>query len=202
MTNAHYVDNKQLYQAIVEYRKIVKECEAEGKPRPPIPRYIGHCMLMIANRLSTKPNFVNYPYREEMVSDGVENCVCYFDNYNPDRYDNPFAYFTQIIYFAFLRRIQKEKKQLYIKHKSLENSIIMNELVEVGDVDDGDFVPAYSGLDSENTSDFVKAFESNLDKKRKKRKKGVEKFIEEDEESIALPVTELEDDEDVSSRTG
>ena len=202
MTNAHYVDNKQLYQAIVEYRKIVKECEAEGKPRPPIPRYIGHCMLMIANRLSTKPNFVNYPYREEMVSDGVENCVCYFDNYNPDRYDNPFAYFTQIIYFAFLRRIQKEKKQLYIKHKSLENSIIMNELVEVGDVDDGDFVPAYSGLDNENTSDFVKAFESNLDKKRKKRKKGVEKFIEEDEESIALPVTELEDDEDVSSRTG
>jgi len=202
MTNAHYVDNKQLYQAIVEYRKIVKECEAEGKPRPPIPRYIGHCMLMIANRLSTKPNFVNYPYREEMVSDGVENCVCYFDNYNPDRYDNPFAYFTQIIYFAFLRRIQKEKKQLYIKHKSLENSIIMNELVEVGDVDDGDFVPAYSGLDSENTSDFVKAFESNLDKKRKKRKKGVEKFIEEDEEGIALPVTELEDDEDVSSRTG
>ena len=202
MTNAHYVDNKQLYQAIVEYRKIVKECEAEGKPRPPIPRYIGHCMLMIANRLSTKPNFVNYPYREEMVSDGVENCVCYFDNYNPDRYDNPFAYFTQIIYFAFLRRIQKEKKQLYIKHKSLENSIIMNELVEVGDVDDGDFVPAYSGLDSENTSDFVKAFESNLDKKRKKRKKGVEKFIEEDEEGIAVPVTELEDDEDVSSRTG
>ena len=78
----------------------------------------------------------------------------------------------------------------------------MNELVEVGDVDDGDFVPAYSGLDSENTSDFVKAFESNLDKKRKKRKKGVEKFIEEDEEGIALPVTELEDDEDVSSRTG
>lgn len=201
MTNAHYVDNKKLYQAIVEYRKIIKECEAEGKPRPPIPRYVGHCMLMIANRLSTKPNFVNYPYREEMISDGVENCVCYFDNYNPERYDNPFAYFTQIIYFAFLRRIQKEKKQLYIKHKALENSIIMNELVESGDMDDGDFVPSYVDLDNENTSDFVKAFESNLDKKRKKRKKGVEKFIEEDEGEV-VPDIELEDDEDVSGHTG
>lgn len=203
--NAHYVDNKKLYQAIVEYRKVVKECEEQGKERPPIPKYVGHCMLMIANRLSTKPNFVNYSYREEMISDGIENCVCYFDNYNPDRYDNPFAYFTQIIYFAFLRRIQKEKKQLYVKHKILENSIIMNEMVEQSEMDDGDFRPSYIDLDNENMSEFVKTFENNLDKKRKKRKQGIEKFIEDDEQLLDADTIideVLEDVEDVSSDIG
>jgi hypothetical protein len=181
MVNAHYVDNKKFYQAIVEYRKVVREKEAAGLDRPPIPSYIGHCMLMIANRLSLKPNFVNYSYREEMISDGVENCVCYFDNYDPDKYDNPFAYFTQIIYFAFLRRIQKEKKQLYIKHKTLENSFILDELYESGENDDMDFKPSYIDMENENMSEFIRTFESNLDKKRKKRKKGLDKFIEDEE---------------------
>lgn len=181
MSNAHYVDNKKLYQAIVEYKQLVLDKEAAGQPKPPIPSYIGHCMLMIASRLSLKPNFVNYSYREEMISDGIENCICYFDNYNPARSDNPFAYFTQIIYFAFLRRIQKEKKQLYIKHKSLENSYLMDELVEHGDQDDIDFRPSFMAIENENTSDFVRAFETNLDKKRKKRKQGVERFIEDEE---------------------
>jgi len=202
MPNAHYVDNKKLYQAIVEYRKICKEKDELGELRPPIPTYIGHCMLMIANRLSLKPNFVNYSYREEMISDGIENCVCYFDNYNPDRYDNPFAYFTQIIYFAFLRRIQKEKKQLYIKHKSLENSILMNELVEQGEFDsDDEFIPAYIDLENENTSDFIKSFEDNLSKKRKKRKKGLEIFIEDDEQEEPI-IEEVLEDEDEDSDTG
>jgi hypothetical protein len=201
MSNAHYVDNKKLYQAIVEYRKVCKEKDEAGELRPPIPTYIGHCMLMIANRLSLKPNFVNYSYREEMISDGIENCVCYFDNYNPDRYDNPFAYFTQIIYFAFLRRIQKEKKQLYIKHKSLENSLIMNELVEQGEYDDDEFVPAYIDLDNENTSDFIRAFEDNLNKKRKKRKQGLDKFIEDEGEEVD-PDDELLEDDNEDRNTG
>lgn len=195
-TNTHYVDNRRLYQAIVEYRQTVKESEAAGKERPPIPRYVGHCMLMIAERLSTKPNFVNYPYREEMISDGVENCVCYFDNYDPDRYDNPFAYFTQIIYFAFLRRIQKEKKQLYVKHKMFENSILMNEIFDQADHDEGDFVASSADLTNENMSDFIKTFENNLDKKRKKRKKGIEKFIDEEDESVDAVDGLLEDEED------
>lgn len=196
MTNAHYVDNKKLYQAIVEHHKDVKACEEAGKPRPPIPRYVGECMLLIAKRLSTRPNFVNYPYREEMISDGVENCVCYFNNYNPDRYDNPFAYFTQIIYFAFLRRIHKEKKQLYVKHKALENSILFNEMFEVGEGDDGEFKASTSDLDNENMSDFIKTFENNLDKKRKKRKKGLEKFIEDDDIDIDKLTEDLVDDEE------
>jgi len=200
MTNAHYVDNKKLYLAIVEYRKVIKQAKQDGIERPPIPRYVGDCMLLIAKRLSTKPNFVNYPYREEMISDGIENCVCYFDNYDPDRYDNPFAYFTQIIYFAFLRRIQKEKKQLYIKHKALENSVLLNELFDQGELDDGEYKISTSDLDNENMSDFIKSFEINLDKKRKKRKQGVEKFMQgEQEEAVDLVPELIEDGEDEDS---
>ena len=114
----HYVDNKHLYSVIVEYKALVAEAAAENKPKPLIPNYVGHCILQIGKRLSTKPNFINYSYRDEMISDGVENCISYFDNFDPAKSSNPFAYFTQIIYYAFLRRIQKEKKQSYIKHKA------------------------------------------------------------------------------------
>lgn len=166
MTNSHYVDNKKLYLAIVEYRREVRESESLKKPIPPIPSYIGHCMLMIANRLSTRPNFINYTYRDEMISDGVENCISYFNNYDPDRYNNPFAYFTQIIYFAFLRRIQKEKKQLYIKHKAFENSVVMSEMFNQQELDD-EFIHISTDVDNENMNDFIRNFEDNLDKKCK-----------------------------------
>jgi len=178
----HYVDNKKLLEAIIEYRKKTTEFKA-GKHliKPPIPNYIGECMLLIAQRLSYKPNFINYSYREEMISDGIENCVSYIDNFDPEKSNNPFAYFTQIIYFAFLRRIQKEKKQLYIKHKSLENSLIMNTLIEQNEFDESEFAPAYVDMDNENMNEFIMAFEDNLDKKKIKRKKGLEKFIEDEE---------------------
>ena len=136
---------------------------------------------MIAQRLSYKPNFINYSYREEMISDGIENCISYIDNFDPSKSDNPFAYFTQIIYYAFLRRIQKEKKQLYIKHKVLGNSLLMNTLIEQGENDEGEFTPAYIDMENENMNDFILNFEENLDKKKKLRKKGLEKFIEEEE---------------------
>lgn len=174
----HYVDNKHLFAVIVEYKQAVAQAEADNKPKPMIPNYVGECILLIAKRLSTKPNFVNYSYRDEMISDGIENCISYFDNFDPEKSTNPFAYFTQIIYFAFLRRIQKEKKQTYIKHKTAENSMLFNELVEQGE--DGEFVFNPQDFDTENVSDFVKAFEVNIDKKKVKRKKGLDKFIEDD----------------------
>lgn len=176
----HYVDNKQLFLVIVEYKASVAEAKANDKPKPIIPNYVGECILLIARRLSTKPNFVNYSYRDEMISDGIENCISYFDNFDPEKSTNPFAYFTQIIYFAFLRRIQKEKKQTYIKHKTTENSMLFNELVEQGEDSDALFTPM--DFDSENVSDFVKAFEDNIDKKKVKRKKGIDLFIEEDDD--------------------
>ena len=118
----HYVNNKEFLAALIRYREDVEIAQIQDKPKPVIPRYIGECFLKIANHLSFKPNFVNYMFKEDMISDGIENCVQYIHNFNPEKSQNPFAYFTQIIYYAFLRRIQKEKKQLEIKSKILERS--------------------------------------------------------------------------------
>lgn len=114
---AHYVSNADFLAAIVEMRAKVEEAKAKGLPKPIVSNYIGECILKIATHLSYKPNFIGYSYREEMISDGIENCLQYIGNFDPDKSSNPFAYFTQIIYYAFLRRIAKEKKQTYIKGK-------------------------------------------------------------------------------------
>jgi len=118
----HYVNNKEFLAAIIEYKDKVALAEIRGEPKPRITNYLGECFLKIATHLSYKPNFVNYMFKDDMICDGIENCVQYINNFNPEKSSNPFAYFTQIIHFAFLRRIQKEKKQLEIKTKILERS--------------------------------------------------------------------------------
>ncbi len=118
----HYVNNKEFLAALITYRENVEIARLQDKTKPVIPRYIGECFLKIANHLSFKPNFVNYMFKEDMISDGIENCVQYIHNFNPEKSQNPFAYFTQIIHYAFLRRIQREKRQLEIKNKILEKS--------------------------------------------------------------------------------
>ena len=179
----HYVDNKKLYEEMKNYLDAVKEGEESDGDKPRIPEYIGECLLKISTRLSTKPNFINYTYRDEMISDGIENCVNYIGNFNPEKSNNPFAYFTQIIYYAFLRRIQREKKQLYIKHKSLERSVIYDELASTdGNPEQGD-QGAYVNLDTPYMTDFVENFERKEAEKKEARKKkkketGLEKFAE------------------------
>ena len=118
----HYVNNKEFLEALVIFKAQCARAEEAGEKRPPISNYIGECFLKIATHLSYKPNFVNYMFREDMICDGIENCVQYIQNFNPDKSKNPFAYFTQIIYYAFLRRIQKEKRQLEIKNKIVDKS--------------------------------------------------------------------------------
>ena len=118
----HYVNNKEFLAAIIDYKQQIVDAEELGKPKPRIPNYIGECFLKIATHLSYKPNFVNYMFKDDMVCDGIENCVQYINNFNPEKSQNPFAYFTQIIHYAFLRRIQREKKQMEIKNKILERS--------------------------------------------------------------------------------
>ena len=118
----HYVNNKELLEALIVYREKVAIAKEKDLPKPRITNYLGSCFLKIATHLSYKPNFVNYMFREDMICDGIENCLQYIDNFNPEKSSNPFAYFTQIIYYAFLRRIQKEKKQMEIKNKILEKS--------------------------------------------------------------------------------
>jgi len=188
----HYVDNKKLYSVIVQYKADVAAAVAAKQPKPEIPSYVGVCVLLIAQRLSTKPNFINYSYREEMVSDGIENCISYFDNFDPTKSDNPFAYFTQIIYYAFLRRIQKEKKQQYIKHKAMENSLVFNTMVEQSDVEGDEFFVNAAEYGNDTSSDFVKAFEKNLADKKVQRKKGVELFIDDADTEEVLPESDEE----------
>jgi hypothetical protein len=118
----HYVNNKELLDALIVYKEKIEIAKQQGLPKPQITNYLGECFLKIATQYSYKPNFVNYMYREDMISDGIENCVQYIHNFNPEKSKNPFAYFTQIIHYAFLRRIQKEKRQMDIKTKIIEKT--------------------------------------------------------------------------------
>ena len=120
--NQHYVDNQKFLKAIVDYRDKVELSKIRETKKPRIDEYIGDCFLKIATHLSYRPNFINYMYKEDMISDGVENCVQYIDNFDPAKSRNPFAYFTQIVYYAFLRRIAKEKRQQSIREKIIEKS--------------------------------------------------------------------------------
>ena len=118
----HYVNNKEFFAAMVDYKKSVNRAKRLKQNKPLVPDYVGECFLKIANHLSYRPNFINYTYRDDMISDGIENCLQYMSNFNPEKSNNPFAYFTQIIYYAFIRRIQKEKKQQDVKAKLIANS--------------------------------------------------------------------------------
>jgi hypothetical protein len=118
----HYVNNKEFLQAMIEYKDRCDKADKRKRKRPPVTNYIGECFLKIANHLSYRPNFINYTFRDDMISDGIENCLQYLNNFNPKKSNNPFAYFTQIIYYAFIRRIQKEKKQANIKYKMIEQA--------------------------------------------------------------------------------
>ena len=134
----HYVNNKDFLHAIIVYKKKVEAAKENGDPKPPVGEYIGGCFLKIAQHLSYKPNFVNYMFKDDMICDGIENCVRYIHNFNPEKSKNPFAYFTQIIYYAFLRRISQEKKQLEIKNKILEKTNF-DEVFDANDLDSGNY---------------------------------------------------------------
>ena len=174
-----YVNNADFLRALVEHKQKTQEAKEQGLPEPKIPNYIGECWMKIAEGLSHKPNFINYTYRDEMIADGIENCLMYFDNFNPDKSKNPFAYFTQIIYYAFLRRIQKEKKQLYVKYKATETIGILDEF-EMLESEDGS-TRQFEMYD--NISEFIENYEDAREAKKaekasKKKPEGVERFME------------------------
>jgi len=174
----HYINNEDFLKALVAYKESCVEAEKNGKSKPNIPNYIGECWMKIAEGLSHKPNFINYTYRDEMISDGIENCLMYFENFNPDKSKNPFAYFTQIIYYAFLRRIQKEKKQLYVKYKATEQIGILDEFENM-EFEDGTS-KQFELYD--NIAEFIENYEvakkAKKELKSVKKPKGVEKFME------------------------
>jgi len=118
----NFIDNKEFYSAMLDFKIKYDRAEAAGEELPVIPRYIGKCFLDIAEHLSMRPNFSNYMYRQDMVMDAVENCVLYWRRFDPERSKNPFAYFTQVCWYAFIRRIGKEKRQIEICDKIIAKS--------------------------------------------------------------------------------
>lgn len=171
---AQYVNNAQFLEAIKEYRAKVKHAQENNLPKPQLSNYIGECILKIATHLSYKPNFINYTYKDDMILDGIENCIQYVDNFDPDKSSNPFAYFTQIIYYAFLRRIAKEKKQAYIKGKLIQDMPF--EAFDVQDGDDGEYHNAYLDF-MQNNQSFDDTFMERKKEKRKKKQVNLDDFF-------------------------
>lgn len=159
----HYVNNKRLFTEMIAYRNKVQDSVKNGLPKPRIPEYVGQCLLQMAQKIANKYNFIRYSYKDEMISDGIENCITYIDNFNPEKSNNPFAYFTQIIIFSFIRRIEKEKKQQYIKIKNMHKNFSDADL-------EGMSLPASGkSIDGQDFGDsLVENFERNLAEKRKK----------------------------------
>ena len=167
VAKAHYVDNALFLEEMIEYKRQYHISKSNDEELPIISEYLGSVFLKIAQRLSFRPNFINYAFKNDMISDGIENCLHYIHNFNPEKSSNPFAYFTQIIYYAFIRRIQKEKKQLYIKYKSMQNYEISPEYVEYMNYDED-----YKQVTDFKNSDFrvvVDEFVDNFEKAKKKK---------------------------------
>jgi hypothetical protein len=157
----NYVNNQDFLNALIEYKKKCKEAEDSGEQLPKVPNYIGACIFQIANRLATKPNFSGYTYKEDMIMDGIENCLLYINNFDHEKSSNPFAYFTQVIWFAFLRRIAKEKKQLYVKYKSSHETIMMGDTFEGG----GE-IHLHLNTSADYINSFIEDYETKLGKNK------------------------------------
>jgi hypothetical protein len=170
----HYVNNADFLAALVKYHEDCAIAKKENTQEPDIPNYVGECFLKIAEHLSRKPNFISYTYRDEMISDGIENCIMYFRNFDPKKSKNPFAYFTQIIYYAFLRRIMREKKHLYVKYKATQQFGLLDE----GEMYEDELGNMKQFELYDNISEFIHNFEEGKKKKKGKVVKGLDNFLE------------------------
>ena len=163
----NYIDNKKMYEEIIKYKELVKICEKENKPKPRIPNFLGICIYKIAINLANWYKFVKYSFKDEMISDGIENAIMYFDNFDPVKWNNPLAYFTQIMIGAFIRRIGKEEKIRYAKYKFFQETFVnsgKNELL----FDADDHLLSISNYD--NIIEFMDKYEKKEEEKKKKRK--------------------------------
>ena len=124
----HYVDNDKFFLEIKKWKQRVIDAREVDDPDPPSTEYMGECFLKISENLAWRPNFINYTFRDDLVSDGIENCLLYAHNFNPEKSKNPFSYFTQIIHHSYIRRITKEKKQMHIKYRIIEEEQLKEQL--------------------------------------------------------------------------
>ena len=163
----HYVDNDKFLAALIEYKIKTDAAKAKGLTRndakwPRVPEYIGDCFLKIATHLAYRYNFIGYTFRDDMISDGIENCLTYVTNFDPERGKKPFAYFTQIAFYAFVRRIVKEQKQLATKYKYIESMDLHDMITQ--NQDSGEF-----------ENEFLKYLQEQLDKVEESKRPPVDK---------------------------
>ena len=193
-TSKHYIDNKQFLQALIDYKKEVNQAKKNEEERPQVPDYIGDCFIKIANHLAYKSNFINYSFREDMILDAIENCLIYMDNFDPKKSSNPFAYFTQITYYAFVRRIQKEKKYLQTKYRyieSLDIEGIIRQAHDEGSYDNG-FIKY---LKQQADTAQQELHEAKKDKKMTRKPKYLQKLDDENglDESHHIDVLQVDE---------
>jgi hypothetical protein len=160
----NYINNRDFFEALVAYKKLCQEAEDSGEEKPMVPDYIGKCIWQIATRLATKPNFSGYTFKEDMIMDGVENCLLYLHSFNPEKTENPFAYFTQVIWYAFLRRIAKEKKQMYVRYKSSQS------MLATGGTYEGNDISLYLNTDVDYINNFIQDYEDKMHRDKNKKK--------------------------------
>jgi len=165
----HYVDNDKFLRALISYRHKCKLAKKNKRSKPRVPEYIGDCFLKIANGLSTKPNFINYTFREDMVADGVENCLVYMHNFNPQKSKNPFGYFTSIIYYAFVRRIQRERKHTYLRYKLIEDAVHQGD-TRTRMNEHGHYHVDGTMLSYDNVQEFIQRYDEYRSRRQKTRR--------------------------------
>jgi hypothetical protein len=189
----HYVNNAEMLAAIKQYRENIAKAKLEGTEAPRIPEYLGECILKIATNLSRKANFINYSYRDDMILDGIENCMQCMHSFDPEKGSNPFSYFTQVIYFAFLRRIAKEKKQSYIRGKLIQE-MAFDSFELQGHDEDVDFKNAYVAF-IQTHQNFDDSFVKKKEKpeKKTKDKQSLENFFDEQPKYIEDIIKDLDD---------
>jgi hypothetical protein len=184
-----YVDNEKLYLAIKEYKIKLKECEEQGLPLPQMPDYIGVAAKKISENYANNYSYRSYIFREELILDGIWFCIKAVSSFNPDKFNNPFTYFTQAVQFGFWQRIEKEKKHQYTKFKMIDKASIYHEMYE-GDAHNSTSADMpYSESSVDGMRSFIKTYEDSLDRKKqemkdkKKKTDNDEDLIDEDSDS-------------------
>lgn len=175
--NRNYVNNADFLEAIIKHKQLCEEARNKGTELPKVSNYIGECIQSISYRLSSKHNFSGYSFKEDMIMDGIENCLLYIENFDTEKSKNPFAYFTQIIWFAFLRRIAKEKKHLYTKLKSSQSVIAMGETYT-----DGGDVKLHMNLDVDYIDNFIQDYEDKVERDKAKSQAKKEQKAQEEKD--------------------
>jgi len=164
---AQYVNNKKLLQHLIDYKE-----RKRHNPNAQIDDYIAHSIMEIASKFASRPNFSGYTFREDMVSDAIENVIRYIDNFDPEKSHNPFAYITQICHYAFLRKIKEEKTQTYVRFKSIQKHFFEDNLADIQNIDHSEEGTDFSMSNPlyENMQEFIDGFEVEMhESKRKSR---------------------------------